>query len=152
MLHYDIIEKPAFSVIGREGSTEDGADFVSRLWHEANEHFSEIASVVLYEDGKPLGFWGLMSDFSRSHQPWEDDFSRGLYLAGAECRPGSSADGWTVWDMPAAKYLKLECENGYPFQEGLALLEQLGLRLNAAVLDFTDPSSGKNYLYYPISC
>ena len=149
-MHYEIMDKAAFSVIGREGSTEDGSDFVSRLWQDANGHFSEIASSVLYQDGRPLGFWGLMSDFSRSGKPWEDEFTKGLYLAGAECRPGSFAEGWTVWDMPAAAYLKLECENGYPFREGLALLETLGLRLRGAVLDFTDPKTGKNYLYYPI--
>ena len=150
MLNYEVIEKAAFSVIGREGSTEDGSDFVSRLWKDANEHFSEIAPLVLYKDGIPQGFWGLMSDFSRSLKPWEDDFSKGLYLAGAECRSGAAAEGWTRWDMPAERYLKLECGSGYPFREGLALLETLGLRLSGAVLDFTDPKTGKNYLYYPI--
>lgn len=30
---------PACTVIGREGSTEEGEGFVQRLWTEANAHF-----------------------------------------------------------------------------------------------------------------
>ena len=38
--------KPAFSVIGLEGSTEDGAGFVQRLWQEANGRFDEVAALA----------------------------------------------------------------------------------------------------------
>ncbi len=150
MLKYEIVEKEAFSVIGREGSTEEGTTVIRRLWTELQENLRDIAPVVLQKDGKLLGIWGLMSDFSRSNKPWEDNFTKGLYLAGVECKPGSFAKGWKVWDIPAATYLKVDCEDGYPFREGLQRIEMMGLRLSGAVLDFTDPVTQKNYLFYPV--
>ena len=59
--------KAAFSVIGKEGSTRDGRDFIARLWQDANSHFSQIAPLAkLDAQGRIGGIWGLMSDFSRS--------------------------------------------------------------------------------------
>ena len=79
----DCITKPAFCVIGKEGSTADGPGFVQRLWAQANAHFDEVAHLAKRdENGVPLGFWGAMTDRSRTFRPWEDGFSRGLYLAG----------------------------------------------------------------------
>ncbi len=76
--------KASFSVIGKEGSTEDGAGFIQRLWDDANAHFGEVATLAgKDENGGMLGIWGAMTDFSRSFRPWEDDFSKGLSLAGA---------------------------------------------------------------------
>ena len=37
------------------------------------------------ENGDLAGIWGAMSDFSLSFRPWEEGFSKGLYLAGVEC-------------------------------------------------------------------
>ena len=34
--------KEAFVVIGKEGSTLDGAGFIQKLWNDANSHFSEV--------------------------------------------------------------------------------------------------------------
>jgi hypothetical protein len=52
------------------------------------------------EDGTISGIWGAMSDFSHSFNPWED-FSKGLYLAGIECREDAEApNGWTKWIIP----------------------------------------------------
>ena len=36
------IIKEAFVVIGKEGSTLDGAGFIQKLWNDANSHFSEV--------------------------------------------------------------------------------------------------------------
>ncbi len=36
-------------------------------------------------NGGMAGIWGAMSDFSRTFRPWEEGFSKGLYLAGVEC-------------------------------------------------------------------
>lgn len=149
-MKFEMVDKEAFSVIGREGSSEEGPSVIRRLWTELQEHFAEIGPVVLQKDGKLVGLWGLMSDFSRSGKPWEDNYTKGLYLAGVECKPGSYAKGWKVWDMPAATYLKVDCEGGYPFREGLQRVEMMGLELSGAVLDFTDPVTNKNYLYYPV--
>ena len=64
--------KESFCVIGKEGSTEDGIAFAKALWKEANEHFAEVSGVAKRDEhGDLVGIWGLMSDFSRSFQPWE---------------------------------------------------------------------------------
>ena len=91
---------PALAVIGQEGSTHDGPCFVQKLLNAANSRFSEIEPLVSRdENGVPVGFWGAMTDFSRSFHPWENGFSEGLSLAGAECRmdaeaPEFPADSW----------------------------------------------------------
>lgn len=65
-------EKKSFTVIGKEGSTEDGEGFIGRLWENANSHFNEIAHLAKRdENGNIIGIWGAMSDFSRSFDPWE---------------------------------------------------------------------------------
>ena len=38
--------KESFAVIGKEGSTEDGAGFIQRLWADANAHFGEVAELA----------------------------------------------------------------------------------------------------------
>ena len=78
--------KEPFSVIGKESSTDNGQGFIKTLWADANGHFEEIEQLAKRdENGNLVGIWGLMSDCSRSFQPWEDNFSRGFYLAGVEC-------------------------------------------------------------------
>ncbi len=90
---YTKITKESFTVIGKEGSTNDGEGFIGRLWDDANAHFSEVAHLAERDgDGNLCGIWGAMSDFSRSFKPWEN-FSEGLYLAGVE---------WTVRKLPLA--------------------------------------------------
>lgn len=49
-------------------------------------------------DGTYVGFWGAMSDESRSFRPWTHQFTRGLYLAGVETYADAVApEGWTKW-------------------------------------------------------
>lgn len=143
--------KEAFTVIGKEGSTKDGESFIERLWEEANSRFGEIASLVKTDkNGVPLGVWGAMSDFSRSFKPWEN-FSEGLYLAGAECVDGAEApEGWVKWTIPAYEYLYVECESDDTFDEMLQYLEDNGISLAGAVHDFTCPQTGKSYMFFPI--
>ena len=75
--------KEEFAVIGKEGSTLDGEEFIQELWNDANRHFSEVEHLVKKNaNGGVVGIWGVMSDISRSFKPWEDGFSKGLYLAG----------------------------------------------------------------------
>ena len=38
--------KESFSVIGKEGSTEDGPGFAEDLWADANSHFAEAAHLA----------------------------------------------------------------------------------------------------------
>ena len=78
--------KDAFAVIGKEGSTLEGQGFIQSLWADANAHFAQVQPLAKKDkDGNLVGIWGVMSDFSRSYQPWEENFSKGLYLAGVEC-------------------------------------------------------------------
>lgn len=144
-------EKKSFTVIGKEGSTEDGGGFIGRLWENANSHFNEIAHLAKRdENGNIIGIWGAMSDFSRSFDPWEN-FSEGLYLAGAECVDGAEAPvGRVKWVIPAYEYLRAECEDENTFADMLRYLNENGFTLEGAVHDFTCPQTGKNYMFFPI--
>ena len=145
------IVKESFTVIGREGSTQDGEGFIQRLWKDANEHFSEIADLVKKDErGVPVGFWGAMTDFSRSFKPWED-FCRGLYLAGAECSGGTKApEGWTKWTVPGFEYLRVQCDGSDTFARMMRYLDENGIALAGAVHDFTCPETGRNYMFFPV--
>ena len=63
-------------------------------------------------DGTYVGFWGVMSDESRSFRPWTHQFTRGLYLAGVETYADAVApEGWTKWVMPARKYIVVDVDS-----------------------------------------
>lgn len=143
--------KPSFTVIGKEGSTESGAGFIGQLWEEANSHFGEIEHLTKKDDtGNIAGIWGAMTDFSRSFAPWED-FSKGLYLAGAECTDEAEApEGWTKWVIPGYEYIYVECESGDTFTDTIEYLKENNISLAGAVHDFTCPQTGKNYMFFPI--
>lgn len=152
MLNIKTYIKESFVVIGKEGSTSDGSGFIQRLWADANAHFSEVAHLAKKdESGNLVGIWGAMSDFSRSFQPWEDGFSKGLYLAGVECVYNAEApDGWTKWIIPGFEYLYVECDHDMVFPEMIAYLNENHISLAGAVHDFTCPQTGKNYMFFPI--
>ena len=144
--------KPSFSVIGKEGSTSDGQGFIQQLWEDANSHFSEVQPLAKKdENGNLVGVWGAMSDCSRSFQPWEDNFSKGLYLAGVECADDAQApNGWTKWTIPSYEYLCVEVESESTFSDVLEYMNANDIALVGAVHDFTCPTSGKNYMFFPI--
>ena len=145
------IIKKAFVVIGKEGSTLDGEGFIQKLWDDANGHFDEVAHLAKRdENGNLVGIWGAMSDLSHSFQPWEDGFSKGLYLAGVECVDNAEApDGWTKWMIPGYEYLVVENHDG-AFGDTIRQMQEEGIALVGAVHDYTDPATGKGYLYFPI--
>ena len=144
--------KPSFSVMGKEGSTLDGQGFIQKLWEDANSHFREVQSLAKKDElGHLIGIWGAMSDLSHSFKPWEDNFSKGLYLAGVECVDDAQPpEGWTKWTIPGYEYLCAEVESGSTFTDMLDYMKQNELALVGAVHDFTCPSSGKNFMYFPI--
>ncbi len=143
--------KPAFCVIGKEGATSDGPDFIARLWREANAYFPEVQPLAkMDENGCFAGFWGAMTDPGRNFLPWEEGFTRGLYLAGVECRQDVAApEGWTRWAIPGFEYLKAESGEDV-FPQMLAYIAKQGLTLAGAVQDFTDPADGKAHMLFPI--
>lgn len=146
------IEKDSFAVIGKEGSTEMGSGFIQALWADANSHFAEVAPLAKRdENGNLSGIWGAMTDFSRAFLPWEEGFSKGLYLAGIECREDAlPPKGWVKWAIPGFVYLRAECDRPTLFPDMIGYLEEQGLSLAGAVHDFTDPRTGKSYMYFPI--
>ena len=78
--------KESFAVIGREGSTLDGKNLIQKLWDDVDSHFNEISDLALKDiNGNIVGRWGLTSDFNHNLKPWEENYRRGLYLAGVEC-------------------------------------------------------------------
>ena len=42
MLEMEHIFMPAVSIIGREGSTDDGEGFIARLWEEYRAKYSDV--------------------------------------------------------------------------------------------------------------
>lgn len=106
--------KRTFVVIGKLGSTLEEKDFIQRLWNDANSHFNEIEHLAKKDmNGNIIGIWGAMSDVSQSFKPWEDDFSKGLYLAGVECVDNAEAPaGWTKWIIPSYEYIVVENSRG----------------------------------------
>lgn len=146
------IIKPAFAVIGMEGSTEDGPGFIQALWEKANSRFGEVAHLAKTNpDGSLCGVWGAMSDMSRSFLPWEDGFTRGLYLASVEVKDDARPpEGWVRWEIPGFEYVRVENDAPDVFPRTLAALEAEGLPLVGAVHDFTDPAAGKGYMCFPV--
>lgn len=144
--------KERFAVIGKEGSTLNGNDFIQKLWEDANSHFNEIQHLAKKDqNGAIVGIWGAMSDFSHSFNPWENNFSEGLYLAGVECEDNAEApEGWTKWVIPSYEYFYAECENQAAFFQVINYMKQNGISLAGAVHDFTCPQTGKNYMFFPI--
>lgn len=150
-MQFKKLEKPAFAVIGKEGSTADGAGFIQKLWDSANSHFEEVRSLAKTDaEGNLVGIWGAMSDFSHSFQPWEN-FEKGLYLAGVECENNAEAPaGWTKWIVPGYEYVSVESTCDDAFSKALDHLKGNGLSLAGAVHDFTCPRTGKGFMLFPI--
>lgn len=144
--------KESFIVIGKEGSTNDGDGFIKKLWKDANSHFDEVSHLAKKDgSGNILGIWGAMSDFSRSYKPWEDGFTKGLYLAGVECSDDSEApEGWTKWIIPAYEYLYVENYGNGAFSSAIDYLRGSNISLAGAIHDFICPETGKEYMFFPV--
>jgi hypothetical protein len=145
------IVKETFCVIGKEGTTSDGTDFIQRLWDDANSHFPEISELAKKDNTNQLvGVWGAMSDVTHSFKPWENNFSKGLYLAGVECLDEAiPPKGWTKWVIPGYEYLCVKC-NDASFPEVISYMNEKNIPLVGAVHDFTCPSTGEQFMYFPI--
>lgn len=144
--------KDAFVVIGKEGSTLEGQGFIQRLWADANAHFAQVQPLAKKDkDGNLVGIWGAMSDFSRSYRPWEENFSKGLYLAGVECLDEAQVpEGWTKWNIPGYEYLCAKVETENTFSEVLDYMQKNQIPLVGAIQDFSCPKSGKDYMLFLI--
>jgi predicted transcriptional regulator YdeE len=152
IMNFKKCKKESFVVIGKEGSTNDGDGLIQKLWEDANSHFNEVVHLAKKdENGNILGIWGAMSDFSRSFNPWEKEFSQGLYLAGVECSNDAEApNGWIKWVVPGYEYIYVENETKETFPLAIRYLKDNNISLAGAVHDFICPETGKGYMFFPI--
>ena len=125
---------------------------LQRLWQEATDHFQEVAKLAKKdENGNYGGFWGAMSNFPLEFNPWENDFTQGLYLAGVECIDAAEPpDGWVKWVIPGYEYICVENDGVDTFRETLQYLRENDLTLAGAVHDFNCQQTGKGYMFFPI--
>ena len=144
--------KESFSVIGKEGSTNDGEGFIQKLWADANSNFAEVASLAKKdENGSLIGIWGAMSDLSRSFNPWEDNFTKGLYLAGVEVMDNAQApQGWVKWTIPSYEYVYVKNESQNTFTEVIEYMKENSIKLVGAVHDYNCPEDGQGYIFFPV--
>lgn len=147
-------ELPPVSIIGMEGEAKPGFNPAPALWERANARFGQVEALALRdESGAPAAVWGAMSDLSRAFLPWEEDFSRGLYLAGVQvCPEALPPEGWTKWTLPAFACLRVKAEGDYAaaFQAGLEELARRGLTLAGAAQECQRPAEGGQlYLFFP---
>ena len=151
-MEYRIISHPKTCVIGKMGGTRDGESFIAHLWEDADSHFSEVAPLALKnESGFPAAVFGAMSDYSLSFKPWENNLSEGLYLAGVQCPLDAEPPaGWTKWLLPAFDCVITENKGIPALFETVADLKAHGMELIYAIQEKNDPTSGKQYLLFPI--
>ncbi len=145
--------KDAFTVIGKQGSTRDGEDFVNGLWKKANEGMAEIDSLVKRDvRGLPVGFWGVRSSLTVPLEEWEN--GEGLYTAGLEVKDGSFAPmGWTKWELPASSYVSVEVENSIEkaVEAVKKYTEENGLIIKSAYYEYMNVlMPGKLILFFPV--
>ena len=80
---------------------------------------------------------------------------RGIYLCRcllytSECVDNAEAPaGWTKWIIPGYEYIVVENHNG-AFEDTIKQMHEDGMSLVGAVPDYTDPATGKGYMYFPI--
>lgn len=151
-----IVDLPEIAIIGKEGFCTEESNIVQDLWKQANEDFGEVLEFGMKEEnGEFVGFWGAMSDETMSFMPWTNNFTRGYYLAGIEVyRDAKAPEGWKKWIMPARKYLVTEVEFDCYMEIFKDVLENQipfrNMKLSGAVCDYTEPLTGKNYLFFPV--
>lgn len=100
-----IISKPAFSVIGIEGSGKsyEGPKWIGPLWEQAYKRRGEVEHLIV-SSGEA---WGLMSAISEFLSPWKEE---GKYLAGWETNADAKPPaGWSVWKMPEQTFAVVDC-------------------------------------------
>jgi len=144
--------KASFSVIGKEGSTNDGDGFIQKLWADANSNFNEVAKLAKKDDkGNLLGIWGAMSDLSHSFNPWKDNFTKGLYLAGVEVKDDAEVpQGWVKWIIPSYEYIYVKNESPDTFVDVIKYLNENSIQLVGAAHDFNCPKTGQGYMFFPV--
>jgi len=152
------IDKAAFVVLGKEsaGKSENAMEWITPLWKEAHEHFSEILSFAKKDvSGRLAGFWGAMTDMDRTDHPWRD--GEGRYLAGCEAVEDAVApEGWSRWRIPGFRYAVIRCTMR-TYAEAIRCLTKEymprhGYLLMGAIQEYYAPGNapGELELWFPI--
>lgn len=151
-----IVDLSEIAIIGKEGFCTEDANIVQNLWKQANENFDEVSELGMKEkNGAFVGFWGAMSDEAMSFGPWTNNFTRGYYLAGIEVyKDTEPPEGWKKWIMPARKYLVTEVVFEHYMETFMEVLKNQipsrNMKLSGAACDYTEPSTGKNFIFFPV--
>ena len=141
--------KKAFVVIGKEGSTLDGAGFIQKLWDDANGHFSEVAHLRRKIQTEILWEYGGPCPMVLTHlMPGKMSLAKACIWR-EECVIMVIPAGWTKWIIPGYEYIVVENHNG-AFEDTIKQMNEEGMSLVGAVHDYTDPATGKGYMYFPI--
>jgi len=149
-----IVSKPAFSVMGIEGSgrADEGPRWIGSLWEQAHRRRGEVEQFV--EPSRAA--WGLMSAVDEFLAPWEED---GKYLAGWELKVDMEPPaGWKVWKVPAQTFAVVACTmatygEAYVVAKQFLLKEgyvQAGAMHEFYPAEFQDVKKDAFYLYVTI--
>src|SRR5574344_703251 len=157
-MKFRLIHKSAFQVIGKEGSTDEGEGFIKKLYLDLEKHFTDIEPFVKKVKGKVEGQYGLMSDFAYKFKPWEENFTKGLYLAGPVLSSkGLDHDikGFKVWSVKEQDYFEVELEKDDNYQEVFNhfVYYQIPFEmktLSGAAFDYYSFSKQKQYILFPV--
>ena len=95
--------------------------------------------------------YGALCRMSPAHlSRGRTDLAKDCIWRGVECVDHAEApDGRTKWIIPGYEYIVVENHTG-AFEETLGQMNEEGISLAGAVHDYTDPATGKGYLYFPI--
>ncbi len=143
--------RPSFCVVGFEGSSDEGAGFIKPLWEQLNARLDELEPFAVKSPTGTVCPYGCMSDMSRSYNKWEDNLSRGLYLAGVEVKEGTvPPEGFTMWRIPSFDYYVIEMDSPDTIAMGLEYIESCGKQLVGAIQEMYYPAKNKCYLLFPV--
>ena len=147
-----IVTKPAFAVIGIEGSgpADKRPAWIKPLWDRSLSGIGEIRDLNVGEG------WGLMSAIDEPFARWKE---QGKYLAGWEVSPEAEApEGWTLWKVPETTFATIACSMSTQAEAWEYLdrflknegYEQAGATHELYPPEFEDPAEDRFYLYVAI--
>lgn len=127
-----------------------------------NPDWNEMPEIVSFTQ---FLTWNYLMDYGqhirRLHHrgqlplPWYIDFDS--TITNVSIRDGKfdgidaqAPEGWTKWVVPGYEYIYVECESMDTFPIMIEYLNKNDIKLAGAVHDFTDPKTGKNYMFFPI--